>query len=136
MTGLIIGKKMFGIKARIIAFNVCDDTDYFKKRVRQISEDFSEKYNLNYVLEEDEIEVIDGYYGEGYAIHNEEQRAVLKEAARLEGIIFDPVYTNKMLFGVKSEIVKGNFKGFKKITLIHTGGIFGTLADCNLFKFK
>ncbi len=136
LTGLLIGKKVFSLKADILAVNVCDDADYFKKRVSNLSKQFSEKYNLDFQLEEDEIKIIDGYVGEGYALHNDEQRAVAIEAAKLEGIIFDPVYTGKMLWGVKSEIAKGNFKKYKRITLLHTGGIFGALADSAQYSFR
>ncbi|NLV76201.1 MAG: D-cysteine desulfhydrase family protein, partial [Tissierellia bacterium] len=69
--------------------------------------------------------IVDGYPGLGYALSQEEEIQFIHFFARLEGIILDPVYTGKAMYGLVNEIKKGRFDGHKNILFIHTGGLFG-----------
>jgi len=42
-----------------------------------------------------------------------------------EGIILDPVYTGKSMYGLYCEIKNGKLQESQNILFIHTGGIFG-----------
>jgi len=48
--------------------------------------------------------------------------------ARLEGLLFDPVYSGKGLAGMIDLIRQGYFKGQENIVFIHTGGAAGLFA--------
>ncbi len=50
--------------------------------------------------------------------------------ARLEGLLFDPVYSGKALAGLIDLVRKGYFKGAKNIVFLHTGG------SAALFAYK
>ena len=65
------------------------------------------------------------YVGEGYGIATEGMREALLKLARLEGILFDPVYSGKGLAGMIDLIGKGNFTQEQNILFIHTGGSAG-----------
>jgi D-cysteine desulfhydrase len=58
----------------------------------------------------------------------------IHEFAKLEGIILDPVYTGKAMYGLTEEIKKGSFSQYKNLLFIHTGGIFGIFPGKNLFE--
>ena len=45
--------------------------------------------------------------------------------ARLEGLLFDPVYSGKGLSGMIDLIGKGYFGDARNIVFIHTGGVAG-----------
>ncbi|MEG0300732.1 pyridoxal-phosphate dependent enzyme, partial [Cetobacterium sp.] len=81
------------------------------------------------------IEIIDGYVGIGYAESREEELDFISELARAEGVILDPVYTGKAMFGLVNEIKKGSFKISKNILFVHTGGLFGLFPKKDQFKF-
>ncbi len=76
------------------------------------------------------VRVFDGYIGEGYGRTTPEQLSFIRDVASLEGLLLDPVYTGKALFGLAQEIRKGTFRKGERILFIHTGGVFG------LFPFR
>jgi L-cysteate sulfo-lyase len=45
--------------------------------------------------------------------------------ARLEGLLFDPVYSGKGLAGMIDLLGKGHFAGADNIVFVHTGGSAG-----------
>ena len=53
--------------------------------------------------------------------------------AKTEGIIVDPAYTGKAMYGLFNEIRKGNIKKEHKVLFIHTGGLFGPMPFANGF---
>ena len=72
-----------------------------------------------------QVNIIEGYVGEGYGKASAEIFDTIREVAELEGILLDPVYTGKAFHGMLSEIEGGCLKRFQDILFIHTGGIFG-----------
>jgi D-cysteine desulfhydrase len=48
-------------------------------------------------------------------------------------MVLDPVYTGKAFFGMLAEIDNGNLAG-KNILFVHTGGIFGLMAQSNEYQ--
>jgi L-cysteate sulfo-lyase len=45
--------------------------------------------------------------------------------ARLEGLLFDPVYSGKGLAGMIDLVGNGYFAGAQNIVFVHTGGVAG-----------
>jgi L-cysteate sulfo-lyase len=72
------------------------------------------------------------YVGDGYGIPTEGMRAALLLLARLEGLLFDPVYSGKGLAGLIDLAQGGHFADDDNIIFIHTGGsagLFGYLEE-------
>lgn len=131
--GLVLGKKALKHSADIYGVNVCDDADYFKGRVCDILDKANNYIDVKYEFNKDEINIIDGYVGKGYALSRPEEIEFIRGIARLEGVILDPVYTGKAMYGLVEEIRKGRFKEYKNILFIHTGGLFGLFPSRDLF---
>ncbi|MDR0194694.1 MAG: pyridoxal-phosphate dependent enzyme [Myroides sp.] len=68
--------------------------------------------------------VLEYHFG-GYAKYNEELLSFLRQLYKDTGILFDPIYNGKMIYGVLEEINKGKFKDNSRILVIHTGGVQG-----------
>lgn len=68
--------------------------------------------------------VLDYHFG-GYAKYNDELLSFLRQLYESSGILFDPIYNGKMMYGILEEIKKGRFKDNSKILVIHTGGLQG-----------
>jgi len=125
LAGLIIGNALHELGSEVFAFNVCDDEDYFQKK---ISEDFK-RWRQRYDTELDpstlEINVIDGYVGPGYGKATPEVFMTIHKLAQLEGIVLDPVYTGKAFHAMLQQIDSGRFESMNDIVFIHTGGMLG-----------
>ena len=65
------------------------------------------------------------YHFGGYAKFNDELINFMNNFKEETGILLDPVYTGKMLFGILDLIKKDTFKEGTKILAIHTGGLQG-----------
>ena len=122
--GLILGRHHYGLDARMVAFNVCDDAEWFKQKISADIARWQTRYE--YTLTESlPIEVIDGYVGPGYARADAHVFNTIRQVARLEGVVLDPVYTGKAFDAMLKEIRLGRFDDASDIVFIHTGGIYG-----------
>jgi D-cysteine desulfhydrase len=127
--GLILGKKIHDLKARIVSINVCDDQAYFMRVIGEICESAVAEFSLPLSFNrEKEIEIIDGYVGRGYALSSPDELKLIMDAARTEGIFLDPVYTGKAFYGMVEELKKDRRCFGERIVFLHTGGIFGLFA--------
>ncbi len=131
--GLLLGQKLNKQDFQIIGFNVCDDEHYFVQKISRISQGAIERFGLEIDFKKEDVKIIDGYVGEGYALNRQEEIDFMKLVALEEGLLLDPVYTGKALYGLKDQISKGRFKKGEKILFIHTGGLFGLYPKKKLF---
>jgi 1-aminocyclopropane-1-carboxylate deaminase/D-cysteine desulfhydrase-like pyridoxal-dependent ACC family enzyme len=68
------------------------------------------------------------YVGPGYGLPTPDMGEAVRLAARLEGILLDPVYTGKAMAGLIALIRAGRFDRDTDIVFLHTGGSFGLFA--------
>ena len=123
-TGLTLGAALHQLPATVWGVNVCDDERYFLDKVASDTKDWELHYPDVPVLSI-QARVLDGYVGQGYGIADEAVFKLIDELSRLEGLVFDPVYTGKAFVGMLAEIEAGRFEGCRDIVFVHTGGIFG-----------
>ena len=134
--GLYLGNKLTNSGKKIVGINVCDTAEYFKERVSEILEEVKTYIpDTEFEISKDDMCIIDGYVGDGYAVSRTEELDFICDFAEAEGIILDPVYTGKAMRGLYTEIKKGTFKDSKNILFIHTGGLFGLFSKRNQFGF-
>lgn len=133
MAGMLLGKNAHHLKAQIHGINVCDDAPYFQEHISNIIREARKKFGFELNLQKKDINIIDGYIGKGYGLSRQEEIELIKLVAQLEGVILDPVYTAKAMFGLKDQIRKGRFTKSEKVLFWHTGGIFGLFAKRGLF---
>lgn len=133
-SGLLLASKVLNYTGQVYGVNVCDNEELFKSRIYEILNESINYLNVNLNFSKDEIHIIDGYVGKGYALSRKEELEFIHEFAKLEGIILDPVYTGKAMYGLTEEIKKGSFSQCKNLLFIHTGGIFGVFPGKNLFE--
>ena len=123
--GLILGIKLLKLPWRAVAINVCDDKPYFVAAIGEIIEAAIKKWLLPLEFDRSEIEIIDGYVGVGYAKSRPEELQTIRDVARAEGLILDPVYTGKAFHGMTQELARDPNALGKRICFLHTGGIYG-----------
>ena len=131
MEGLALGNHLTGNRLRIHAFAVSDNRTYFKSHFKQILKQL-ELDDLTSLVENDQlVDICDSYVGLGYGRMNDEQIDFLGRVIRETGILFDPVYTGKCLWGLSEELRKHRIERFsddnKSILILHTGGLLGLM---------
>jgi D-cysteine desulfhydrase len=132
--GLMLGKAMLGLdKWRIIGVPVSDSVAFFQKDLRELERKTVAIFGLDVTEAQTPIELIDGFIGEGYAIPYPEAIDTIRLVARKEGIGLDPTYTAKAMTGTIDTIRKGGVRPDAIPLFIHTGGIFGLMANRELF---
>jgi 1-aminocyclopropane-1-carboxylate deaminase len=75
-----------------------------------------------------EYELHTAYHFGGYGKATDELIAFVKQFVATTGIVIEPVYTGKMMYGLYDLISKNHFKPGSKILAIHSGGIWGLLG--------
>ncbi|AUC86140.1 1-aminocyclopropane-1-carboxylate deaminase [Polaribacter sp. ALD11] len=78
-----------------------------------------------YTIKNDSWKLQKGYHFGGYAKSNPELIDFINNFKQETGILLDPIYTGKMVFGIIDLIKKDTFEEGTKILAIHTGGIQG-----------
>jgi D-cysteine desulfhydrase len=134
--GLLMAKKLLGHPARIIGINVSRDAGYFKERIAAILEESGRYLGAALSAGAGEIDIIDGYVGRGYALSSAEELRFIHELAMLEGVILDPVYTGKAMYGLANEIRSGRLRDCGNLLFIHTGGLFDIFNVKESFDFR
>jgi D-cysteine desulfhydrase len=133
LAGMLLGKSAYNLKAQIHGINVCDDAPHFQERISNIIREAKRRFGFDLNLPKKDVNIIDGYVGKGYGLNRQEEIELIKLVAQTEGIILDPVYTAKAMFGLKDQIRKGRFTKSEKVLFWHTGGIFGLFSKRSLF---
>lgn len=124
-SGLLYGNEMNGNNKDIIGFNIAGTAEGFKEIVKDLLGEIGDMTGVKSRLKPEYMKIIDGYPGLGYAISRKEEIDFIRHLSMVEGIILDPVYTGKAMYGLYSELKKGNLRNYKNILFIHTGGLFG-----------
>lgn len=135
LAGLICGARLLGLDTRIWGVNVCDDAAYFQDRVLEIAAELETRWRAEMApgepgppLTREEIRILEGYRGPAYAKTFPEEVALLREVARKDGLLLDPVYTGKAFYGLLAEARRGRFGASGNVLFLHTGGIFSLFA--------
>ncbi len=74
------------------------------------------------------LELIDDYVGDGYGRTTAEELAVQRQVTSLTGLILDPTYTGKAIYGLGREIAGGRFTPGDDVVFWHTGGGFAAFS--------
>lgn len=125
-SGLAIGNFLAGSPFRsITAVSVCDTASYFYDHLDEMlaSMGLDSDTNARNILNIIEAK------GLGYAVSTDEELNLCTSIARETGILLDPVYTLKGIYGLLRELncLQGSehFAQDARILFIHTGGLFG-----------
>jgi len=129
--GLLVGAALNKINLKIFAVNVLYPKEEIKKKIMQLAEGAVLDYKLSCKINQQNLEIIDGYSTEGYKNISDNKLKIITDFARNSGILLDPAYTGKA-FCAYNDLVLKKGKG-KKAIFLHTGGIYGTYPKRSKF---
>ncbi|MHA1307674.1 MAG: D-cysteine desulfhydrase family protein [Candidatus Heimdallarchaeota archaeon] len=132
--GLLAGKKLYYPEMEIIAITVGDGKEEIVSSIKEIIKNFEELHSINLNIKDEEIIVLDGYFGEGYGIPSKELIETVKLIAKLEGVFLDPVYNGKAMIGLIDLIKQNRFEKDSNILFLHSGGGPAIFAYDEYFK--
>uniref|UniRef100_A0A5B7BUI6 D-cysteine desulfhydrase n=1 Tax=Davidia involucrata TaxID=16924 RepID=A0A5B7BUI6_DAVIN len=120
IAGLSLGSWLSKLKAKVHAFSVCDDPDYFYDYVQGLLDELQAGVNSRDIVN------IQNAKGLGYAMNTIEELKFVKEVAEATGVVLDPVYSGKAAYGMMKNMAETptEWEG-RKILFIHTGGLLG-----------
>ena len=139
MGGLALGIALSGAPVKLHAYGVCDDPAYFYREIRQMYEDLGALPLLEGSNVED-LFLAAQAKGAGYAISRPEELELIRvcpdclfspcDCVRFQdiststGVILDPVYSGKAIFGFLHDVREHpeKWKG-KRVLFVHTGGL-------------
>lgn len=78
-----------------------------------------------YVKNDEHWDVIDAYHFGGYAKVTVDLINFINLFKREYGILLDPIYTGKMIYGIFDKLNNGYFPENSRILAVHTGGLQG-----------
>ncbi len=126
--GLLLGAAMCGWAGRsirVVGVNVCDDRDYFVRAIGAICRDFGQRHPGAPTIRDQDIDILDGYVGLGYARSRPEELRDIIALSRAEAVVLDPVYTGKAYHALVQELSRDRDRFGGRIVFLHTGGLFG-----------
>ena len=128
--GLIAGCALYGLKARVLGISADEPSASLAATVRGIIEALADRLGGSRTAfgADRDIDVDDGFVGEGYGVPTDGSREALTMAARHEGVVLDPVYTAKAMAGMIERIRRGGFSAAQTVLFWHTGGQAGLFA--------
>lgn len=130
--GLILAAKLLNLAARgirVAGINVCDDRAYFLDAIGRICADAEERFQWKVHVTPDDIDIVDGHVGAGYAKSRPEELATIRDVCRSDGIVLDPVYTGKAFHGMVQELRRDPKRFGSAVAFLHTGGMYGLFAS-------
>ncbi len=130
--GLVAGFKAMGYDTRVVG--IPDDEECIIKRARvaDLANKALRMLDLETQVTEEDFDIIacdESHYGES----DEETFRGIKEFARMEGLVVDPVYEGNAIRGLKELSSKGFFAKGTNLLLMHLGGSPAVHAYANQF---
>ncbi len=102
-------------KGHILGFPALKGGEFLQKDVTDLVQAYSGQTYQNWELQT-------GYHFGGYAKHKSELLTFIQDFHAQHGILLDPVYTGKMLYGVFDLIKQDYFLEGTRLIAVHTGG--------------
>lgn len=131
-SGLWLGNHLNKSGKKIVGINVAENAEHFKKVITDISNQTLEDLGEEQIVKAENITVIDGFVGRGYALSTQDEINFIKETTIRTGILFDPVYTGKAFKGLHDTLMKSpeliSSMENSNILFIHTGGLYSVFS--------
>ena len=122
LTGLLLGCRLYMPKAKVIGVAVAGGTNHIKRHMAECFKGAAELLGVEETLSVDDIDIIDDCYGTSYGVPCPGGDEAVKLAASTEGILLDPVYTGKAMYGLREAVKRDVFDKTRPVVFWHTGG--------------
>jgi 1-aminocyclopropane-1-carboxylate deaminase len=108
LTGLAEAEQVVGVAA-------LKNGGFLREEIDALTQAATGKTHANYSVQTN-------YHFGGYARYSAELLTFIRQFRQRHGVLLDPIYTGKLLFGVLDLIAQGYFAPGSTVVAIHTGG--------------
>lgn len=119
--GLLFGLRLLGLNIPVYGICVRRDAAAQTRRIRQRLNDLAKLLSRPNPVPGKDILLFDDTLKPGYGVMSPQVKKAITQAARLEGIFLDPVYSGKAMAGLTRLAGQGELAG-KTVLFWHTGG--------------
>jgi len=116
LAGLALGLAEAGHPARALGVAALKGGDFLRADIDALTLAATGQRLASYELHT-------GYHFGGYAKLPPELRAFIRQFEADYGVLLDPIYTGKLLFGVLDLVAQGHFAPGSTVVVVHTGGL-------------
>ncbi len=120
--GLIVGLRAIGSDMPLLGIGVNAAQDAQEDKVYKLACETADFIGKPGIVAREDVIANCNYVGDGYGIPTEGMNEAILMLARLEGLLFDPVYSGKGLAGMIDLIRNSHFDVADNIVFLHTGG--------------
>ncbi len=121
--GILAGLEALDRPERVIGISIFHPADEAEATVRSRVTETCELMRVTPRRVDERVMVQGEYIGAGYGQPTEAMREAVTLAARLEGLLLDPVYTGKTMSGLVDLVRREFFKPSENVVFWHTGGM-------------
>jgi L-cysteate sulfo-lyase len=133
--GLVAGLVGISSGVPLLGIGVRAPKEKQEENVFKLTVATAEKLGCAHMMKREHVVANCDYVGPGYGFPAADTIAAINMAARLDGILLDPVYSGKGMAGLIDLIKKGFFKKGQNIVFLHTGGMAGLFGYTASFEF-
>ena len=120
--GMVVGFAAQDRKRRLIGIDTAADAAMTRAAVTKIARATAALVGLKRDIRDEEIEIDPRFAGPDYGLPDEATVAAIRTAARLEGMLTDPVYEGKSMAGLIAMARSGEIPKGSKVLYVHLGG--------------
>jgi len=132
--GLLCGLKATNANIPLLGIGVNAPRDVQEEKVYALAVETAEYIGAPGTVQREDVVANCDYVGPGYGVPTPAMNDAVLMLARLEGLLFDPVYSGKGLAGMIDLIRKGHFADAKNVVFVHTGGSAGLFGYADTLR--
>ena len=120
--GMVVGFMKDGRQRRVIGIDGSFTPKHTKAQVLDIARNTAKLVELDEEVADEDVMLIEDYAHPAYGVPSEATKDAIRLAARLEGMITDPVYEGKSMQGLIDLVRRGFFPTGSNVLYAHLGG--------------
>ena len=121
--GMLVGFAADGRADKVVGIDASGTLDQTRAQVLEIARNTAALVELGHEIADTDLTLIPDYAYPTYGVPSAETNDAIRLAARLEGMMTDPVYEGKSMQGMIDLVRKGYFPAGSKVLYAHLGGV-------------
>ena len=121
--GMVAGFAEEGRASQVVGIDITAKPEATRAMVMKIAQRTAEMVGVKRAIGDADITLVEDYAYPAYGIPSKATLAAIRLAARLEGLVTDPVYEGKSMQGMIEMMRAGRFPAGTKLLYLHLGGV-------------
>ncbi len=132
--GMLVGFAADGREQNVIGIDASATPEQTRAQVLSIARNTAELVKLGREISDDDVVLNTDYAYPAYGVPSQETNAAIRLAARMEGMMTDPVYEGKSMQGLIDLVRTEFFPAGSKVLYAHLGGVPAINAYSYLYR--